>query len=118
MKETLNQEIQKGLDFATANEPYDLEYSEMRAIRDNNHDILDSISDAYYLGLQRGCVYKENCNTGYKKEIIMPNTVNKLPQEDTAKVRQKEELMQLFDSLDERRQRLVLVHVRALGGKR
>ena len=47
----------------------------------------------------------------------MPNTVNKLPQEDTAKVRQKEELMQLFDSLDERRQRLVLVHIRALAGK-
>ena len=44
----------------------------------------------------------------------MPNTVNKLPQEDTAKVRQKEELMQLFD---ERRQRLVLVHIRALAGK-
>ena len=41
----------------------------------------------------------------------MPNTVNKLPQEDTAKVRQKEELMQLFDFLDERRQRLVLVHI-------
>lgn len=32
----------------------------------------------------------------------MSNTVNKLPQEDTAKVRQKEEIMQLFDSLDER----------------
>ena len=47
----------------------------------------------------------------------MPDTVNKLPQEDTAKVRQKEELMQLFDFLDERRQRLVLVHIRALAGK-
>ena len=70
MKETLNQEIQKGVDFATANESYDFEYSEMRAISNNNHDVLDSILDAYYLGLQRGCVYKENCNTGYKKEII------------------------------------------------
>lgn len=47
----------------------------------------------------------------------MSNTVNKLPQEDTAKARQKEGLMQLFDSLDERRQRLVLVHIRALAGK-
>ena len=44
----------------------------------------------------------------------MSNTVNKLPQEDTAKARQKEGLMQLFDSLDER---LVLVHIRALAGK-
>lgn len=97
MKETLNQEIQKGLDFATANEPYDLEYSEMRAIRDNNHDILDSISDAYYLGLKRG----------YNAEI-----------KECIKLKQKEEIIQLFDSLDERRQKLVLVHVRALGGKR
>ena len=47
----------------------------------------------------------------------MSNTVNKLPQEDTAKARQKEGLIQLFDSLDERRQRLVLVHIRALAGK-
>lgn len=54
MKETLNQEIQKGVDFATANESYDLEYSEMRAISNNNHDVLDSILDAYYLGIQRG----------------------------------------------------------------
>lgn len=46
----------------------------------------------------------------------MSNTVNKLPQEDTAKARQKEEILQLFDSLDERRQRLVLVHIRALAG--
>ena len=46
----------------------------------------------------------------------MPNTVTsyhrKIPQGKT-----KEELMQLFDSLDERRQRLVLVHIRALAGK-
>ena len=47
----------------------------------------------------------------------MSNTVNKLPQEDTAKARQKEGLMQLFDSLAERRQRHVLVHIRALAGK-
>lgn len=44
------------------------------------------------------------------------NTVNKLPQEDTAKLSPKEEIMYLFDSLDERRQRLVLVHIRALAG--
>ena len=107
----------KGLELALANEEYDLTISETNAIRDCSRDKLDLITTPYYLGLQRGCVYKENCNTGYKKEIIMSNTVNKLPQEDTAKVRQKEELMQLFDSLDERRQRLVLVHIRALAGK-
>nr|WP_300650266.1 antA/AntB antirepressor family protein [uncultured Anaerobutyricum sp.] len=107
----------KGLELALANEEYDLTISETNAIRDCSRDKLDLITTPYYLGLQRGCVYKENCNTGYKKEIIMSNTVNKLPQEDTAKVRQKEELMQLFDSLDERRQRLVLVHIRALTGK-
>ena len=107
----------KGLELALANEEYDLTISETNAIRDCSRDKLDLVTTSYYLGLQRGCVYKENCNTGYKKEIIMSNTVNKLPQEDTAKVRQKEEIMQLFDSLDERRQRLVLVHIRALAGK-
>ena len=96
----------KGLELALANEEYDLTVSETNAIRDYSRDKLDLVTTSYYLGLQRGCVYKENCNTGYK-----------LPQEDTAKVRQKEELMQLFDSLDERRQRLVLVHIRALAGK-
>lgn len=107
----------KGLELALANEEYDLTVSETNAIRDCSRDKLDLVTTSYYLGLQRGCVYKENCNTSYKKEIIMSNTVNKLPQEDTAKARQKEELMQLFDSLDERRQRLVLVHIRALAGK-
>ena len=107
----------KGLELALANEEYDLTVSETNAIRDCSRDKLDLVTTSYYLGLQRGCVYKENCNTGYKKEIIMSNTVNKLSQEDTAKVRQKEELMQLFDSLDERRQRLLLVHIRALAGK-
>ena len=107
----------KGLELALANEEYDLTVSETNAIRDYSRDKLDLVTTSYYLGLQRGCVYKENCNTGYKKEIVMSNTVNKLPQEDTAKVRQKEELMQLFDSLDERRKRLVLVHIRALAGK-
>ena len=96
----------KGLELALANEEYDLTVSETYAIRDCSRDKLDLVTTSYYLGLQRGCVYKENCNTGYK-----------LPQEDTAKVRQKEELMQLFDSLDERRQRLVLVHIRALAGE-
>lgn len=96
----------KGLELALANEEYDLTIPETNAIRDYSRDKLDLVTTSYYLGLQRGCVYKENCNTGYK-----------LPQEDTAKVRQKEELMQLFDSLDERRQRLVLVHIRALAGK-
>lgn len=96
----------KGLELALANEEYDLTVSETNAIRDCSRDKLDLVTTSYYLGLQRGCVYKENCNT-----------VNKLLQEDTAKVRQKEELMQLFDSLDERRQRLVLVHIRALAGK-
>lgn len=96
----------KGLELALANEEYDLTVSETNAIRDCSRDKLDLVTTSYYLGLQRGCVYKENCNTGYK-----------LPQEDTAKVRQKEELMQLFDSLDERRQRLVLVHIRALAGE-
>lgn len=96
----------KGLELALANEEYDLTVSETNAIRDCSRDKLDLVTTSYYLGLQRGCVYKENCNTGYK-----------LPQEDTAKARQKEELMQLFDSLDERRQRLVLVHIRALAGK-
>lgn len=33
------------------------------------------------------------------------------------KQEQKKEIMQLFDSLDERRRRLVLVHIRALAGK-
>ena len=47
----------------------------------------------------------------------MPNTENKIVREDTAKKRQKEQLMQLVESLDERRQRLVLVHIRALAGK-
>lgn len=96
----------KGLELALANEEYDLTIPETNAIRDYSRDKLDLVTTSYYLGLQRGCVYKENCNTGYK-----------LPQEDAAKVRQKEELMQLFDSLDERRQRLVLVHIRALAGK-
>ena len=96
----------KGLELALANEEYDLTISETNAIRDCSRDKLDLVTTSYYLGLQRGCVYKENCNTGYK-----------LPQEDTAKARQKEELMQLFDFLDERRQRLVLVHIRALAGK-
>lgn len=96
----------KGLELALANEEYDLTVSETNAIRDYSRDKLDLVTTSYYLGLQRGCVYKENCNT-----------VNKLLQEDAAKVRQKEELIQLFDSLDERRQRLVLVHIRALAGK-
>lgn len=96
----------KGLELALANEEYDLTVSETNAIRDCSRDKLDLVTTSYYLGLQRGCVYKENCNT-----------VNKLLQEDAAKVRQKEELIQLFDSLDERRQRLVLVHIRALAGK-
>lgn len=96
----------KGLELALANEEYDLTVSETNAIRDCCRDKLDLITTPYYLGLQRGYVYKENCNTGYK-----------LPQEDTAKVRQKDEFMQLFDSLDERRQRLLLVHIRALAGK-
>ena len=47
----------KGLELALANEEYD-------------RDKLDLVTTSYYLGLQRGCVYKENCNTGYKKEII------------------------------------------------
>lgn len=96
----------KGLELALANEEYDLTVSETNAIRDCSRDKLDLVTTSYYLCLQRGCVYKENCNT-----------VNKLLQEDAAKVRQKEELIQLFDSLDERRQRLVLVHIRALAGK-
>lgn len=33
------------------------------------------------------------------------------------KQEQKEEIMQLFDSLDERRQRLALVHIRSIAGK-
>ena len=56
----------KGLELALANEEYDLTVSETNAIRDK----LDLVTTSYYLGLQRGCVYKENCNTGYKKEII------------------------------------------------
>ena len=55
----------KGLELALANEEYDLTVSETNAIRDCSRD-----TTSYYLGLQRGCVYKENCNTGYKKEII------------------------------------------------
>ena len=47
----------------------------------------------------------------------MSNTVNKLPQEDTAKLSPKEEIIYLLDSLDERRRRLALVHIRALAGK-
>lgn len=47
----------------------------------------------------------------------MSNTVNKLPQEDTAKLSTKEKNIYLLDSLDERHQRLVLVHIRALAGK-
>lgn len=35
-----------------------------------NADDEGLVTTSYYLGLQRGCVYKENCNTGYKKEII------------------------------------------------
>lgn len=33
------------------------------------------------------------------------------------KQNQKKEIMQLFDSLDERRRRLVLVHIRVISGK-
>lgn len=60
----------KGLELALANEEYDLTVSETNAIRDCSRDKLDLVTTSYYLGLQRGCVYKENCNTGYKKEII------------------------------------------------
>lgn len=60
----------KGLELALANEEYDLTVSETNAIRDCRRDKLDLVTTSYYLGLQRGCVYKENCNTGYKKEII------------------------------------------------
>lgn len=60
----------KGLELALANEEYDLTVSETNAIRDYSRDKLDLVTTSYYLGLQRGCVYKENCNTGYKKEII------------------------------------------------
>lgn len=60
----------KGLELALANEEYDLTISETNAIRDCSRDKLDLVTTSYYLGLQRGCVYKENCNTGYKKEII------------------------------------------------
>lgn len=37
--------------------------------------------------------------------------------ESEIKQHRKDEIMQLYDSLDERRQRLVLVHIRALAGK-
>lgn len=37
--------------------------------------------------------------------------------DDQIKQHRKDEIMQLYDSLDERRQRLVLVHIRALAGK-
>lgn len=60
----------KGLELALANKEYDLTVSETNAIRDYSRDKLDLVTTSYYLGLQRGCVYKENCNTGYKKEII------------------------------------------------
>lgn len=89
-------EIKAGLELANNNESYDLAYSEMRAIRDNNHDMMNIITDAYYLGLKRGYNAKI-------KECIKPE--------------QKEEIMQLFNSLDERRRRLVLVHIRSLAGK-
>ena len=36
---------------------------------------------------------------------------------ESIKQEQKEEIMQLFDSLDERRRRLVLVHIRSIAGK-
>lgn len=37
--------------------------------------------------------------------------------ENEIKQHRKDEIMQLYDSLDERKQRLILVHIRALAGK-
>lgn len=37
--------------------------------------------------------------------------------ENEIKRHRKDEIMQLYDSLDERKQRLILVHIRALAGK-
>lgn len=37
--------------------------------------------------------------------------------ENEIKRHRKDEVMQLYDSLDERKQRLILVHIRALAGK-
>lgn len=37
--------------------------------------------------------------------------------ENEIKQHRKDEIMQLYDSLDERRQRLTLVYIRALAGK-
>lgn len=37
--------------------------------------------------------------------------------ENEIKRHRKDEVIQLYDSLDERRQRMILVHIRALAGK-
>ena len=37
--------------------------------------------------------------------------------ENEIKQHHKDEVMQLYDSLDERKQRLMLIHIRALAGK-
>lgn len=37
--------------------------------------------------------------------------------EERIKRDRREEVIQIYDSLDERRQRLILVHIRALSGK-
>ncbi|RHN14535.1 hypothetical protein [Anaerobutyricum hallii] len=53
-KDNLQKEIKTGLEIAVNNEPCDLEHSEMRFIRDNSHDVMNIITDSYYLGLRRG----------------------------------------------------------------
>lgn len=68
--EQIIEQSRKGLELASANKEYDLTVSETNAIRDCSRDKIDLVTIPYYLGLQRGNVYKENCNTGYKKEII------------------------------------------------
>lgn len=37
--------------------------------------------------------------------------------EERIKKNRRDEVIQIYDSLDERRQRLILVHIRALSGK-
>lgn len=76
-KDNLQKEIKAGLEIAVNNEPCDLEHSEMRFIRDNSHDVMNIITDAYYLGLRRGYnagkEIQHELQSEYLKTATMPS---------------------------------------------
>lgn len=53
----------------------------------------------------------------YRETIDVEDMGKDEKTENEIKQHRKDEVIQLYDSLDERRQRLILVHIRALAGK-